>query len=359
MEYLIPSEWFAGAPTLVLIPILAAATYALIKGADWLVEGASGIALRLGMSKVIVGATIVSLGTTSPECAVSVMAAFRGDAGLALGNAVGSIIADTGLIFGIGCLLMALPTDRFILNRQGWVQFGAGVLLGVICYGAWLVMGEQAAVGRPAGWLLVALLGWYLWASVKWGRRHAEIAGRHAHAEPDQIVDEAGNVPFYKLIAWFALGLVFVIVFGHVLIEVVKVLALRWGVPQVVVASTIVAFGTSLPELVVGITAIRKGHPALLIGNVIGADILNVLFVTGVAATAKPLPIIETGAHGQAVPLPEIFLVLHLPVMLAILAMFRVFTFMAIRRGHFARWMGVPLVGLYLAYLVLNYALAR
>ena len=98
--------------------------------------GASGLAYRFGISKVIVGATVVSLGTTSPECAVSVMAAWSGEPGLALGNAIGSIIADTGLIFGLGCMIAVLPADRFVLSRQGWVQFGSAALLALLCYGA-------------------------------------------------------------------------------------------------------------------------------------------------------------------------------------------------------------------------------
>ena len=105
MEHLIPVAWFSGVPQWQLLLIGALAVIVLAKGADWLVDGASMLAYRMGISKVIVGATIVSLGTTSPECAVSVMAAWSGEPGLALGNAIGSIIADSGLIFGLGCLL--------------------------------------------------------------------------------------------------------------------------------------------------------------------------------------------------------------------------------------------------------------
>ncbi|MEO0587243.1 MAG: hypothetical protein AAF078_06340, partial [Planctomycetota bacterium] len=121
---LLPSSWFAGLSTWLLVLIGVVTMAMVIKGADWLVEGAAGIAGRLGMPQVVVGATIVSLGTTSPETAVSVLAAFSGNPGLAVGNGVGSIIADTGLIFGLGCLLASgLPADRYILVRQGWVQF--------------------------------------------------------------------------------------------------------------------------------------------------------------------------------------------------------------------------------------------
>ena len=172
MEHLIPEAWFAGLPQWALLALTALSIGVLGKGADWLVDAASGLAYRLGISKVIVGATIVSLGTTSPECAVSVMAAWSGEPGLALGNAIGSIIADTGLIFGLGCLITVLPADRFVLSRQGWVQFGSGVLLAVVCYGAFVISGDAATLGRPVGLLMLALLVLYLYVSIRWSREH-------------------------------------------------------------------------------------------------------------------------------------------------------------------------------------------
>ena len=158
MEHLIPSDWFIGRSQLFLLGVTVIAIAFLIRGADRLVDSASGIAYRFGISKVIVGATIVSLGTTSPECAVSVMAAWSGESGLALGNAIGSIIADTGLIFGVGCLMARLPADRFVLSRQGWLQFASGALLAGLCYGAWIVLGDAAILGRRVGVLLLGLL---------------------------------------------------------------------------------------------------------------------------------------------------------------------------------------------------------
>ena len=356
MEHLIPNEWFVDLPWPALAVVGAAALALLVKGADWLVEGASGIAIRLGISKVIVGATIVSLGTTSPEAAVSVMAAFEGNAGLALGNGVGSIIADTGLIFGIGCLMIAMPVDKFILNRQGWVQVGSAVVLAVACYAAYLLAGDDASLDRWVGFALLGGLAWYLWISVRWGRQRSAMASAPVEDEAAQTIDHATRLSWAGMIWRFFVGLVLVVTFGHVLIKCAEVGALRAGVPEVVLASTIVALGTSLPELMVAITAIRKGHPALLIGNVVGADVLNVLFVIGASAAARPLPIIDN--HEDA-SLPEIFLILHLPTMLLILLMFRVFIFTAIRRGSFARWNGVPLLGVYVAYLVLNAVLSR
>ncbi len=355
---LLPSHLFAGQPMWALIVIAIIGMAFVIKGADWLVEGAAGIAKKLGMPEVVVGATIVSLGTTSPEMAVSVLAAFAGDAGLALGNGVGSIIADTGLIFGAGCLLATLPADRFVLSRQGWVQFGSALLLAAICYGLWAFQGDAATITRPVGVLLTLLLIAYLIISVKWARQHPS-------GEPHLIVDDhvpgtgvvsdhAQHAEDHRLAFLFGLGLLglaIVIGAGDALVQSVGIVAERAGIPDAVIASTIVALGTSLPELVTGLTAIRKGHPELLVGNVIGADILNVLFVIGFSALAADLPIIDPSAT-----YPAIFLLLPIPTMLLMLLYMRLCIFRAAKKGHFDRWMGWPLVISYVAYLVLSYA---
>ncbi|MCA9726766.1 MAG: sodium:calcium antiporter [Candidatus Eisenbacteria bacterium] len=342
MEHLIPPDWFTGLPVLALLLLIAVSVAILGKGADLMVDGAAGMAYRFGLPKVVVGATIVSLGTTSPEFAVSVMAAWKGEAGLALGNAVGSIIADTGLIFGLGCIMAVLPADRFVLSRQGWVQFGGAVLLAVICYLDYAVRGPEATIGRGLGILFLALLAGYMVMSVRWSRSHHVTQDPEAEEHAEGAGKNVGS-----LILLVVLGLVMVIVSSHVLIHAVTELALRWGVPDVVVAGTVVALGTSLPELVIGLTSVRKGHGELLVGNIVGADILNVLFVTGGAAVAADLPIIETGAA-----VPHIFLVLHLPVMLAILTLFRVFIWRSTRRGYFHRWYGAPLLLIYLGYIL-------
>ncbi len=360
MEQLIPQAWFAGQNTVALFAVAAGAMFALVKGADLLVDGASGLAFRLGIPKIIVGATVVSLGTTSPEAAVSVMAAWADKPGLALGNAVGSIIADTGLIFGLSCLITVLPADRFVLTRQGWVQFGAAALLALLCYGLWLDAPEQATLGLGVGLLLLGLLAAYLVISVRWSRRHPV-------GEPFQLPDDVTEVTMKTGVveqearshttAWtlalLVVGLLVVLFSSRVLVCSMSEVAVRWGVPEVVIAATLVAFGTSLPELATAMTSIRKGHPELLVGNVIGADILNVLFVIGASAVAAPLPIIEQGARH-----PALFLWLHLPTMLVILVLFRLFIFSAVRKGVFSRMMGAPLVLIYIAYLVLQFAVS-
>jgi cation:H+ antiporter len=351
----LPEPWFLGQPQWLLLLLALLGMAGVIKGADSLVEGAAGIAAKFGMPKIVIGATIVSLGTTSPEAAVSVLAAWQGDAGLALGNGVGSIIADTGLIFGIGCLMTRLPADTFVLKRQGWVQFGSALLLAGICFALYAIFGHQAQLGRIIGALLITLLVVYMVMSVKWSRQHNAREPNLSKPLSDDIehIPDASK-PLTKLILLGLLGLAIVILSGDILVaSVSEVAEAHWLVPKAVIAATLVAFGTSLPELVVGITAIRKGHPELLVGNVIGADILNVLFVIGAAALAKPLPITEPGTAQ-----PLIFLWLHLPTMLIMLTLFRIYIARATRIGHFSKWMGAPLVAIYLIYTVLGYAVS-
>ncbi len=361
MDHLIDPEWFLPLHQGWLVLITIVSIGALVKGADWLVEGASGLAYRLGLPKVIVGATIVSLGTTSPECAVSVMAAWSGNAGLALGNAVGSIIADTALIFGLGCAIARLPADRFVLNRQGWLQFGSASLLAAICFISWWFQGVEASVSRWAGMMLLGLLACYMLLSVRWARAHPRgepfIVPREMEGAAlvlPHSKEQTRHRTYGSLLASCLCGLGLVVLSSHVLVCAVAALAVRWGVPQVVVAATLVAIGTSMPELVVGLTSVIKRSPELLVGNVIGADVLNVLFVVGASATARPLPIVERGSA-----VPEIFLWLHLPVMLVVLGIFRLYIFRAVREGHFRRWMGIPLLLLYGAYAIAQYALSR
>jgi len=336
MEHLIPFERIAGAGTpgvLLLLAILAVSIAVLTRGADWLVEGAAQLAYRLGISKIIVGATVVSLGTTSPEAAVSVMAAWKGENGLALGNAIGSVICDTGLIFGLGCLVGRLPVDRFILNRHGWLQFGSGVLLVALALLSLWYYGT-AVITRSMGILLLGLLVGYMFISVRWARQHPLAA--------QQKNDATKGV--WLCLVMIVVGLALVVASAECLIGSVKQICILLNVPQSVIAATVVAFGTSLPELVTALTSIRKGHPEILIGNIVGADILNVLFVIGASAAAVNLPVPD-----------EVFRV-HFPVMLLILLIFRVA--IAVNRKSFSRWTGLPLLAVYagfVAYVATHY----
>ena len=362
IEELLPNT-LLGNTALVLLAMVCMAI--VIRGADWLVEGAAGLAYRMGMSKMVIGATILSIGTTSPEAAVSVLAAWSGNAGLALGNGVGSIIVDTGLIFAIGCLCVRLPADGFVLKRQGMIKIGVAVALAGISYLMFFRAGEAAHLGRWVGVLLVSGLIIYLAASIHWTRKHTRESHRNSAGQGDPQSGQGGRIPEVAddshipeqrsvpmLLVLGVVGLALVVVSGDALVQTVSVGTARWGVPEVVVAATLVAFGTSLPELMVAITSIRKGHAELMVGNVIGADILNVLFVIGAAALASPLALVEPGT-----PAPYIFLQLHLPVMLAMLLLFLVGILHAIRTGSFSRWLGLPLLLLYVGYIIAQFVL--
>ncbi|MBP87300.1 MAG: sodium:calcium antiporter [Planctomycetaceae bacterium] len=330
---LVPGWHWSALVTTMVVSILG-----LGKGADWLVDLAVSLSLRWGMPRVVVGATIVSLGTTTPEAVVSVMAAFAGSPQIALGNAVGSIICDTGLILGIGCLIAPLPIDPRVANRQGWMQFGAGFLLVALCF-PWADPASAFTTGgvlpQWGGWLLVGLLVAYLWWSVRMAHQMPAEEGSAAEAEEHGV---------FRIVLCMLAAFALVVVSSAFLIATAKELALRMEIPPAVIAATLVAFGTSLPELTIVVTATLKGQGELAIGNVIGADILNVLFVAGAAATVTPAGLL-------AVPN---FFQMQFPAMLFVLLVFRIGIWEAKDR-KLKRSFGVVLVAAYIAVTVLSF----
>ena len=343
---LIPESFFAGlqqGSAWGLWLLAAGAIALLVVGADRVVTAAVRLAAVLGMSKVIIGATVVSLGTTSPEAFTSVTAAFQGKPGLALGNGIGSIICDTALIFGLCACIRRLPLDRFVLNRHGWIQFASGALLTVVALvGAAAAGGiEGAVIPRWVGFAFVALLVGYMYISIRWAKGQPRLIP--AEAKIEQVAAPAAPAR-HRLrgslwnLAVLVFGLALVIFGSNVLVGSATVLCHKYGVPQSVLAATLVAFGTSVPELVTAIASLIKGHADLLVGNIIGADILNVLFVVGASAAATPLAVEK-----------EVFLLL--PVMMLVLVLLRVFIF--INRDRFQRWQGAVLLAVYVAYCIL------
>jgi cation:H+ antiporter len=330
-------QFVAGLSTFSLLVIIVACITLLSKGADWMIDGAVALARRTGLPTIVIGATVISLGTTMPEAFVSVMAAYMGNPGLALGNGVGSIIADTGLIFGLTCMLATVPVDRFILNRTGWVQVGSATLLVVIAVGALLANPPQPMLNRWVGFFFLALLGAYLYLAFMWARQAGELPPGEDEQQAEALLGPG--------ISWALLvgGLLMVIAGARVLVPGASEIAYRFGVPDDVIAATLVAFGTSLPELITAIAAVRKGQPEITVGNIVGADALNCLFVIGAAAAAAPLEI------------PDNFFYFHFPVMLVILVSFRVF--ISMNHHTFRRWQGAWLLGVYGAYVFLQYAL--
>lgn len=329
----------AGLHWLSLFGLIALSLYLLSKGADLVVEEAVALSVAWGVPRVLIGATIVSVGTTMPEAAVSVVAAFQGSADLALGNAVGSILCDTGLILGLAALIAPLPLDRSIVNRQGWIQLGAGVLLIAACVPFRALSTTFTAGGglpQAVGVAFLVLLGLYLWKSIAWAR-----AGG---ADGDNGTQHTDDANFLLGMGKLAIGIVLVVGSSWVLIPAVREAALRLHIPQSIIAATLVAFGTSLPELVTAVTAARKGYGELAVGNVVGADILNVLFVAGASAA------VTTGG----LPASAHFFRFLFPAMFVVLVVFRIGIFAS--GATLKRPFGVLLIGMYVAVTVLSYA---
>ena len=324
-------------PLLALLAIIAVSLLTLSKGADILIDEAVIISKRLGIPKAIIGATIVSLGTTLPEVSVSVMAAINGNPDLALGNAVGSIIVDTGLIMGIAALISPIVIDYKSIKFQSWIQVLSGVLLVIMALPIFSSK-DTGVISQPMGFILIACLAAYLF----WSFKHSK---NQLNALVEVQAQEHVKDSIIKQFLLMVFGVAVVILSSKVLIPSVELTAIKIGIPQSIIAATLVAFGTSLPELTTSVKSVLKGHGDLAVGNIMGADILNVLFVTGLSAAVTP----------SGLQVPSNFYGLHFPAMLIILVTFRTFT---LSKDHkISRLEGGILLGAYLVYLTLNYIL--
>lgn len=321
-------------PVIALLAIIGVSLFTLSKGADLLIDEAVAVSGYLRVPKAIIGATIVSLGTTLPELSVSTMAAIQGSPDMALGNAVGSIIANTGLIIGLAALLRPIDIDRGSIRLQGWVKMISAGLLIVFSL-PFLSEGSTGTIYQWMGFVFVAMLAAYLYWSFQESRKSSYLSS-------DEDEEEVSKAEIIKKFLMMAVGMAIVILSSQVLIPTVELTAIKVGVPQSIIAATLVAFGTSLPELTTAVKASLRGHGDLAVGNIIGADILNVLFVIGVSAAVTP----------EGLLVPTIFYRVHYPAMAIILLTFR---FVTLNKGsRIRRWEGILLIALYLAYLGMN-----
>lgn len=315
-----------------LLVVIVISLIVLSKGADIFVDQAVALSIRWRVPKMIIGTTIVSIGTTLPEAAVSVMAAIKGNPDLALGNAIGSIIVDTGLIIGIAALIGILVIDRKTIKRQGRIQLFSGFLLAFFCL-PFMSRGSGGNISQLTGIFFLLLLCAYIFTSIRWAQK--------SNFTPVDV--DAKNKPIGLQFVLFAAGAALVVAGSRILIPAVEVTAIRIGVPQGIIAATLVALGTSLPELVTAVTAVRKGHGELAIGNIVGADILNVLFVVGASAAVT--------RGGLNVPVE--FFRLQIPTMLLVLAIFRFYT-----RSKYeivTKKAGIILLAVYIVYILISY----
>ncbi len=319
-----------------LVPVLlfAVGLVLLIKGGDWFVDGATGIAHRFHLPELLIGATVVSIGTTLPEVMVSSVAAMEGNSGIAYGNAVGSIICNTSLI---AALTMAIRPGR--VNAKTLRLPVAFFFIAAVCYSAIALL-----LGKFDRWTGIALLcgfAVYMVLTVMQMKKH-----------PEQ--EEAGNSsenedrPLPIQLVLLVVGAVCIAFGARLLVDNGTLIAEALGVPPAVIGLTMVALGTSLPELVTAITSLIKGHSALSLGNIIGANLFNLVLVSGISVLLAPFDI----PSGKTIAGMNASLVIDIPLMFFVMAFM---TIPALLRGKLSRFQGVTLLIIYAAFCIFQF----
>lgn len=310
--------------------LLGASVLLLWKGSDWLVDSAAKVGRRYGLSDVTIGLTIVAFGTSAPEFAVTFSAALSGRADISVGNVVGSNIFNLGIILGLCSLLLPLRTNREIVYRDGAVLVGSSGLLFLLLM--------DLRLSRWEGALLFAGLVFYLTSLVLFRDRWARLRGQDEGDPLENVPEgEADWSDWPKLLA----GIVGVVAGGHLLVESSSGAARLLGVSEWAIAVTIVAAGTSAPELATSLTAAFKGRHGMSVGNLVGSDLFNLLGVLGAAGMLRDLTV-------SADALPSVGMLFGMCVLVV----------MFMRTGwHLKRWEGVVLLSIGVSRWVLDLAL--
>ena len=325
------------------ILLFAVGLVMLIKGGDWFVDGASGIARRFHLPELLIGATVVSIGTTLPEVMVSAGGAMAGSGGMAYGNAVGSIICNTSLIAAITIAIKPGKADRRALILPVSFFFGAAAFYMAVAY----FFGEFS---RLVGIILLCGFLTYITMTLiqmKKGMSRTVDIEEHDDAETKEGEKKGGMI---KDIILLVIGAAIIAIGADLLVDNGTAIAESLGVPDTVIALTFVALGTSLPELVTAITSLAKGHGALSLGNIIGANLFNLVLVSGVATVISPFPV---PAESTIMGLPA-SLVLDLPVMLGVMLLLTVPTLI---RGKLSRAQGIILLAVYAAFCTMQFVM--
>ena len=329
----IPSEYF----------LLAFGFILLIKGGDWFVDAASGIAKRFKLPELLIGATVVSIGTTLPEVMTSAMGAASGAGDIAYGNAIGSIICNTSLIAAITIAIKPAKANKKTLIFPVCFFFGAA---------AFYVSMSYINGGFPLWSGIVLLCGFvaYMIINVVNMKRNPETASAEPEKleSPELAEDAPSTGAFVKDIVTLVLGALVIAVGAYLLVENATAIATQLGVPESVIGLTVVAIGTSLPELVTAITSLVKGHGALSLGNIIGANMFNLVLVSGVSIILSPFNVPVTSQIGGM----NASLVIDLPVMLAVML---ILTVPALIRGKLSRVQGISLLAIYAAFCTVQF----
>lgn len=250
----------------------------LIKGADCFVDGCVSVARRFHIPSMVIGLTIVAFGTSAPEAAVSIAASVHGSAGIAVGNIVGSNLFNLLIVCGGSVIFAGMQIKKETITRDYPIYLAAAVLLYIFCTA---LVGQDKIISRIDGAVLLAGIVAYVTMLV-----HSVMRGK-----ADSDADNYECMPVFRSILFIALGLAAVVVGGDIVVEGASDIARRFGLSDSIIGMTIVAIGTSLPELVTSFAAIRKGEQDIALGNVIGSNIFNILFVIGAAAVVNPIEV--------------------------------------------------------------------
>ncbi len=321
---------------LVSVLLFAVGLVLLIKGGDWFVDGASGIATRFHLPDIVVGATVVSIGTTLPEVMVSATGALQGQGAMAYGNAIGSIICNTALIAAISVACNPGPVNVKTMKMPVLFFFGSAALYCLAAYG----LGEFP---RWMGFVMLAIFVVYTLLNVRNGLKNPTESA-------DDDAEGTKERPFWQQLALLVIGAAVIAVGARLLVNHGTIIATKLGVPETVIALTFVALGTSLPELVTTITSLRKGRASLGIGNVIGANVFNLVLVSGISVALAPfeVPVGKTffGINSS--------LIMDIPLMLVVMLLL---TVPALMKKKLGRWQGITLLCIYAAFCISQFFL--
>lgn len=294
----------------------------IIKGGDWFVDSAVFIANLTGIPKFIIGATIVSVATTLPELTVSVTGVIDGELDLAVGNAVGSVTANIGLIMGISLVCMPAVIKRSQFWLKGVLMSAAALLLWILC--------KDGTLHMLPSFALFVLLAVYVWDNIR-------DAKNDVGSDEQELVDKK-ELP--QQLVMFVVGVAAIVVGSKLLIEYGSEIALLLGVPSAIIGVTMVAIGTSLPELITTLTAIRKRESSMSIGNIIGANIIDLAMI---------LPICSVVSDGK-LTIAEQSYALDMPMCFAMTV---IAVLPSLIKGKLYRWQGILMLALYAVYVVI------
>ena len=312
----------------------------LIKGGDWFVDAATGIAKRFHLPELLIGATVVSIGTTLPEVMTSAIGAASGSSAVAYGNAIGSIICNTSLIAALTIAIKPAKADKKSLIFPVCFFFGAAVFYSLNAY----------IFGKFDLWMgIVLLLGFVVYMVMNVINMKKNPA-EEEHEENLEISEGEENAKggLVKDIVMLVVSAAVIAVGAKLLVEGATKIAHDLNVPETIISLTIVALGTSLPELVTAVTALMKGHGALSLGNIIGANIFNLVLVSGAAITINPF---EVPAEATFLGNNASF-IFDIPLVFIVMG---IMTIPTIIKGKLHRWQGISLLAIYAAYCVLQF----